>query len=456
MPKILTKKVSSPVSPWQVFQRLSQDSKTAFFLDSSAYLPPDQRYSFLGADPFLEISLSGGKVRLSGEETGVYPASDIFKILRKLFLKYKTSKNAALPFFSGGAVGYLNYEFLESLENIRLRKKPGVNIPVLYFAFYRDLIVYDYRAKRYILIASSKDHLNRLQGFVKPNPLPRTGGEREKFALKKFRPEMKRGEFCRMVERVKEYIRAGDIYQANLSQRFSFEFTGQPEHLYEKLRQINPSPFSSFLKTRDFTIVSSSPERLILKKGRRCETRPIAGTRPRRKGEEKKLSKELLANPKERAEHIMLVDLERNDLGRVCDYRSVKVDEFMKIEKYSHVIHIVSKITGKLSAGKDAFDLIKAVFPGGTITGCPKVRCMQIIDELEPVKRGIYTGSLGYLDFNGDMDLNIVIRTLILQKNKGYLQTGAGIVYDSDPELEYEETLHKGEALVEALVKASH
>jgi anthranilate/para-aminobenzoate synthase component I len=268
---------------------------------------------------------------------------------------------------------------------------------------------------------------------------------------------MTQARFKAMVEKAKEYIAAGDIYQANLSQRFSFGYEGSSLELYEKLRAINPSPFSCFLKTGSLEIVSSSPERLIRKKGRVCETRPIAGTCPAR-GPAKRLAewrRKLLQNEKEKAEHLMLVDLERNDLGRVCGYRSVKVGEFMTLERYSHVVHIVSKVMGDLKKGKDAFDVIRAMFPGGTITGCPKIRCMQIIDELEPVRRGIYTGSLGYIDFYGDMDLNIVIRTIVLRKGKGQLQVGAGIVYDSDPEKEYEETLHKAEALVKALREAS-
>lgn len=450
MPKILLKKISGNLSPWQVFQNLSARSNAAFFLDSAEYQPPDQRYSYLGADPFLELSLTSSGTELKGGINARYPSRDFFKVFRGLLKKYQTKTR--LPFFAGGAVGFFSYEFVESVERVKFRAKPGLRLPLAHFAFYRDLIVFDHRLQKYILAAGSKDGLKKLAGYL-TGPLEQN--KPGKFAIKNFRPQMTRKRFCRSVEKAKRYIQAGDIYQANLSQRFSFEFSGLPENLYENLRKINPSPFSSFLKIKDLCIVSSSPERLILKKGSFCETRPIAGTRPRKKGMEKKLAKELLANEKERAEHIMLVDLERNDLGRVCDYRSVKVEEFMKIERYSHVIHIVSKVTGRLSKGKDRFDLIRAMFPGGTITGCPKVRCMEIIDELEPVRRGIYTGSLGYLDFNGDMDLNIVIRTLVLQRNKGYLQTGAGIVFDSDPAREYEETLHKGEAMAEALARAA-
>ncbi|MBI2167281.1 MAG: anthranilate synthase component I family protein [Candidatus Omnitrophica bacterium] len=260
-----------------------------------------------------------------------------------------------------------------------------------------------------------------------------------------------------MVHRAKDYIRAGDIYQANLSQRFPFSFQGSPLRLYGALRRTNPSPFCSVLKMGDQFIASSSPELLVAKKGRQLVTRPIAGTRPsgRTGSETRRLTRELLRNEKERAEHLMLVDLERNDLGRVSEWRSVRVKDFMRVEKYARVQHLVSEITGCLRPDRDAFDVIRAMFPGGTITGCPKLRSMEIIDELEPVRRGVYTGSLGYIGFDGDLELNIVIRTLVLKGTQGTLQVGAGIVADSDPGREYEETLAKGEALCEALIEAS-
>lgn len=340
-------------------------------------------------------------------------------------------------------MGFLGYETAPLFDRVTFRRKPDLGIPQAYFGFFKDVIVYDHAAKKYyassISVAGNKPETSEI------------------FSFKNFRPEISKNSFQSMVKKAKRYIEAGDIYQANLSQRFSFDFEGSPLRLYDALRKINPSPFASFLNLGDLKIISSSPERLVSKKGSRCEARPIAGTRarPQNAAQARKMEKELRANAKERAEHIMLVDLERNDLGRVCDFKSVRVEELMKVEKYSHVMHLVSKITGKMQKGKDSLDLVRAVFPGGTITGCPKIRCMEIIDELEPVKRGLYTGSIGYFGFDGDMDLNIVIRTLILQKNKGYLQVGAGIVYDSDPVREYEETIHKGEALAQALVQAS-
>ena len=266
--------------------------------------------------------------------------------------------------------------------------------------------------------------------------------------------EMKKRDYIDIVKKAKDYIAAGDIFQANLSQRVSALINAtKPLHLYKRLRNINPSPFACFLDFGEYQIVSSSPERLVRVKDGIVETRPIAGTRPRGKNrkEDEAMRSDLLLNEKERAEHIMLIDLERNDLGRVSEYRSVKADELMITEDYSHVIHIVSNITGRLAVGKDSLNAIEAVFPGGTITGVPKVRCMEIIDELEPVRRGPYTGSIGYIGFSGNMDLNIIIRSFVIKDAIAYVQAGAGIVADSDPEREYYETLKKAEALIRTL-----
>jgi len=273
-----------------------------------------------------------------------------------------------------------------------------------------------------------------------------------------FSSEQTKESYLDRVRRAQAYIAAGDIYQANLSHRFTANlpraYGAGPsrlryeEALYRQLRSINPSPYSGLLRFEGCSLISSSPERLIRLRGRHAETRPIAGTRPRGSDadDDQRLVGELLASSKERAEHVMLVDLERNDLGRVCEFGSVRVDEFMAIEQYSHVSHIVSNVCGLLNTKATPFDLIRATFPGGTVTGVPKIRCMEIIEELEPVRRGPYTGSFGYIGWNGDLDLNIVIRTLVLSESKAYLQVGAGIVADSDPVREYEETLHKAQA----------
>ncbi len=477
----------SSKTPWEVFQAVHAHSHSCFFLDSDGYHPPDQVYSYIGTDPSLEIRLDEKGLHLKGEANGKYSAGKLFPVLKKLLKREKGSDPVNPPFFTGGFVGYFGYEAADLCDKIKFRKKPGPGSPRICLGLYRDVIVYDHQKRIYYLVVNARgtgngpkthssqragdrgrphsfsgkkikslDEEREIQKLRKYFERPSVKAKKH-FKLKKFAAEMTKGRFQGMVKKAKAYIAAGDIYQANLSQRFSFGYEGSSLELYGKLRAINPSPFACFLKAGDLEVVSSSPERLIQKKGRLCETRPIAGTCPARgsSGQLSEWRERLLQNEKEKAEHLMLVDLERNDLGRVCDYRSVKVEELMTIEKYSHVAHIVSRITGRLQKNKDAFDVIRAMFPGGTITGCPKIRCMQIIDELEPVRRGIYTGSLGYIDLRGDMDLNIVIRTILLKKGRGHLQVGAGIVHDSDPEKEYEETLHKAEALTQSLAAAS-
>ena len=449
----------SSKTPWEVFQAVHTNSGACFFLDSPRYAPPDQVYSYIGMDPALEIRLDDKSLHIEGEVSGQYPAGELFPVLKEILKKHRARGRSPFPFFTGGFVGYFGYETADLCDKIKFRAKPGPGVPRAYWSLFRDVVVYDHQKRIYHIVshaaqsAKRKAQREKLKSFFEKPPAKSI----KHFKLKRFTAEMTKARFKSMVEKAKEYIAAGDIYQANLSQRFSFGYQGSPLELYGRLRAINPSPFSCFLKAGDLEIVSASPERLIRKKGRVCETRPIAGTCPAGGSVERftEWRKKLLHNEKEKAEHLMLVDLERNDLGRVCDYRSVKVREFMTLEKYSHVVHIVSRITGQLQKGKDAWDVIQAVFPGGTITGCPKIRCMEIIDELEPVRRGVYTGSLGYIDLHGDMDLNIVIRTILLKNGKGHLQVGAGIVHDSDPEKEYEETVHKAKALTQALVEAS-
>jgi len=275
-----------------------------------------------------------------------------------------------------------------------------------------------------------------------------------------FTPDQEGSAYMDRVRRCQEYIGAGDIYQANLSHRFTVQSSALTGHdafqaellAYDRVRTTNPSPFSGLLRFDHIRFISSSPERLIRLNGRQADTRPIAGTRPRGRtpADDRRLAEELRANEKERAEHVMLVDLERNDLGRVCDFGTVRVEEFMALEQYSHVNHLVSHVTGRLREDANGFDLLKAVFPGGTITGVPKIRCMEVIEELEPVRRGPYTGSMGYISWSGDLDFNILIRTLVVRNGAGYLQVGAGIVADSDPAREYEETLYKAQSFFSA------
>lgn len=381
------------------------------------------------------------------------------------------------PPFQGGAIGCFSYDLVRMFERLPSFARDDVQFPDLYFLFVEIFVAVDHQTNLvWLVFAPSPERLaseswdslihegqTRLSDlnakvmgadFVRrkmPAGVSGLGIEREQTA----------SEYMHRVQECQRYIAAGDIYQANLSHRFRVEglpqcFSGQGEAgavLYRQLRKINPSPHSAFLVLENDVIVCNSPERLVRLSGLHADMRPIAGTRPRGMNprEDRRLAEELLSSPKERAEHLMLVDLARNDLGRVCEYGSVRVNEFMTVERYSHVMHGVSHISGRLRGTCDGFDLIRAAFPGGTITGVPKIHCMELIERLEPVRRGMYTGSIGFIGWNGTMDLNIVIRTLLLTATQGYLQVGAGIVADSDPLREYEETLHKAEAFFQVL-----
>jgi para-aminobenzoate synthetase component I len=385
-----------------------------------------------------------------------------------------------LPPFFGGAVGCFSYDFVRRLEALPAIAPADLAIPHLQFALYDLICAVDHGANRLQIVFCPsmerflgeereklyREGLDRLAEWeARLNVAPPVQDRLTSEPLS-FRPEQTREAYVDRVRRAQAYIAAGDIYQANLSQRFVADIPEDcrsgssrlryEQALYRQLRSVNPAPYSGLLRFDDCSLISSSPERLIRLKGRRADTRPIAGTRPRGSDadDDRRLIGELLASPKERAEHVMLVDLERNDLGRVCEYGTVRVDEFMAVEQYSHVSHIVSNVCGILRTDVTPFDLIKATFPGGTVTGVPKIRCMEIIEELEPVRRGPYTGSFGYIGWNGNLDLNIVIRTLVLTASQTYLQVGAGIVADSDPANEYEETLHKAQAFFSSFKQA--
>ncbi len=448
------------------------------------------RYSFIAVEPYLIFTSRGETVELALPATpaGKYGRRASMKRkpllkLRELLNNYRTERIAGLPPFTGGAVGYFSYDFVHQFENIPRHAADDLDIPEAYFVFVDMVVAFDHILNKAWIIVNPGAREQEL-GFRRPETgqwarlydeaasrMTATGRMLDSSAarpdtadtieIKTHRegspsalvPNMTREVFESMVVRCKEYIAAGDIYQANLSQRFSVKVgNADTLRLYKILRTINPSPFAAYLDFGDLQLVSSSPERLIRLRDGIADTRPIAGTRRRGvdHAETREFSAELLTNEKERAEHIMLLDLERNDLGKVCTYGTVAVDELMVVEDYSHVIHIVSNVRGELTPGRDAFDLVRAVFPGGTITGVPKVRCMEIIDELEPVARGPYTGSIGYFSNTGDMDLNIIIRTFVITGGIVHAQVGAGIVADSDPAREYFETLEKAEALVKA------
>jgi para-aminobenzoate synthetase component I len=419
------------------------------FLESQNPNPRTGAYSILPlrAVESYRLDASGLVCRRDGREQQL--SGPPLTLLSEILNQRSITADALFP---GGFFGYFGYDLATWLEDLPTSARRDLPVPQLWLDWVDLTAVYDHAA-RTVTLASLRDadDLEALAGKLltaseqqQPNP---------DFTASVMTPDLEPARFQRMVERARDYIAAGDIYQANLSVRFSGSCSGSSAELYRRLRQINPSPFACYLKSPGMEIISASPERLVSLHCGRAETRPIAGTR-RRGGspnEDENLKQELLAHPKERAEHIMLLDLERNDLGKVCRAGTVTVDELMVLEQYSHVTHIVSNVSGELASGYSAIDLFAATFPGGTITGVPKKRCMEIIDELEPTGRGSYTGSAGYLSVTGHMDLNILIRTLQRFDDRLTFQVGAGIVADSIPQREWQECLNKGEALMKAL-----
>lgn len=461
-------------SPDDVYGRLM--AKNSFLLESIRGPAGISRYSFICIDPYLVFKAKDGLVEIECSGRKTISSRNPLNRLRELVSGYKQRNAEGLPPFQGGAAGMFCYDFVRYLEKLPCNAADDLAIPDAHFFMIDRLVAFDHIEKRCWIIVcpgvrktvlgyseiegAKTEYIGEAEDVVDEIHKRIIHGSPVVCKKKQSRQRIKvinetgKAMYMEMVRRAKEYIAAGDIFQANLSLRVSAE-TGErePWKIYRTLREINPSPFAAFMDFGDYQIVSSSPERLVRVNDRTVDTRPIAGTRPRgrNKREDKMLRRELLLNEKERAEHIMLIDLERNDLGRISDYGSVVVDELMVTEEYSHVMHIVSNVRGVLAEGKDCFSVVKAVFPGGTITGVPKVRCMEIIDEIEATRRGPYTGSLGYIGFNGNMDLNIIIRTFLLKEGRAYIQAGAGIVADSDAEREYYESMKKAEALIKTL-----
>jgi para-aminobenzoate synthetase component 1 len=461
--------------PYLVYESLA--SPNSFLLESMKGPMKIARHSFIGFDPYTIFKVKDGLVEIESSKEKVTVSGKPLYVLKELVTSYRQIPSEHLPPFQGGAVGVLSYDFVRYLEKLPNLVRDDLHLPDAHFLMIDKLVAFDHLDKKCWIIVCpgardrGKENLDWSEKYDEAEStikqMQRSVEQRAKSsetnsnvqALNitpkvEINYEMKKNEYMDIVKRAKEYIAAGDIFQANLSQRVSSHI-GKINRwsIYKALSSINPAPFAAFLDFGDYQVVSSSPERLLRVGGGIIETRPIAGTRPRGRDwkEDEFMRVELLLNEKERAEHIMLVDLERNDLGRVSNYGTVKVDELMITEDCSHVIHIVSNVRGRLASGRGCFDAIKGAFPGGTITGVPKIRCMEIIEELEPVKRGPYTGSIGYISFSGNMDLNIIIRTFVVKGEMAYVQVGAGIVADSDPEREYYETLKKAEALLKTL-----
>ncbi|MDO5576157.1 MAG: anthranilate synthase component I [Fibrobacter sp.] len=451
----------TPVSVWM---KLFGNEKYSFLLESVSGEETVSRYSFLGGSPYMTFVSNIHEWEINGiiKEKGV--GAPVEK-LRSLMASYKAARIPGLPRFTGGAVGYFSYDSIRLWENIPDNNPKDDSLNDIHFSFYKNLVAFDNREHRLMLISNIildkgdniekkwQDAVHEL-GKMQDKMAVRIGSSSISVKVKsETGSNFVRGDYEAAVEKCKEYIKAGDIFQVVLSQRFSIKVQSEPINLYRILRVINPSPYMYFLSLGNTSIIGASPEMLVRVENGVVETRPIAGTRKRGKSdsEDEKLIEELKADPKECAEHVMLVDLGRNDLGRVCDYGSVKVEKMMHAEKYSHVIHLVSNVVGKLDSQKDCFDALYSCFPAGTLSGAPKIRAMEIIDELEPVKRGLYGGALGYLDFNGNMDTCIVIRTIVYNNETAYIQAGAGIVADSVPANEYMETVQKATASFEAI-----
>lgn len=464
----LIEEIATLLSPPEAFE-LFYDEPHSFFLDSGMDPRRLGRYSFIGIDPFLVIRSRGNEVSLIWQDKQRVEQGNPFDVLAKLLETYSLdSFSAPIPFW-GGAVGYLSYDLCHFVERLPSTAIDDLELPESYFAFYDTILAFD-NLKGNAYIASTgfpelseghrlerararlkemKDRISSSPTSILKNTHCDIKGQNEAVLKSNFTPE----DYIKAVDRARKYIIAGDIFQVNLSQRFEAELTVPPYELYRRLRQVNPAPFASYLNFDGVTIVGASPERFLRVDNNRVETRPIKGTRPRGKDkvEDAMLAEELISSIKDRAENVMIVDLERNDLGRVCQYDTVKVTELAILETFPTVFHLTSTVVGKLRPDKNRIDLLKATFPGGSITGAPKVRAMEIIDELEPTRRSVYTGAIGYLSFGNNLDLNIVIRTFLVKEGKAYFQVGGGIVYDSNPEAEYKETLDKAKALIQAL-----
>lgn len=473
-PLILTRP-SPSASPFELYAKIASARYPSFLFESGNGQGAMGRYSYFAGDPYQTFHGKDDTFIHRSTQGHMESGSSPFQRLAHLVDKQRIVRPPDVPPFFGGAIGYLSYDLARQFERLPSLAFDDLASPDLEFAFFDLVAAIDHESNRLVLmfcpplerfLGEPREKLfregrDRLAEFeARLTRLDKVDAHWSHFGRLTFTPEQEQAVYSRNVSRCQEYIAAGDIYQANLSHRFNvtcstFSSLGDLHtdlSAYSRVRALNPSPFSGLLRFDTARLISSSPERLVRLEGRRADTRPIAGTRPRGRSasDDQRLIEELHTSEKERAEHIMLVDLERNDLGRVCRFGSVQVDELMTLEQYSHVNHLVSHVAGTLKDHATGFDLLKALFPGGTITGVPKIRCMEIIEELEPVRRGPYTGSMGYLSWSGDLDFNILIRTLVMKDDAGYLQVGAGIVADSDPTREYEETIHKAQAFFSA------
>jgi anthranilate synthase component 1 len=456
------------LSPDRAWLQLCAGREYSFLLESMEGQEKVARYSFLGWDPMVTFRSSRDRIEIRrGGKTSVC-RGDPIHALRGLLGEFRYPEDRGLPRFSGGAVGYFGYDTVRFFEKLPDENPDRLGLADACFMFPRKVLVFDHKKGLVTMIAhiiegsaaTKRDAEGEVEEVFEELSRPdafqdnAAAGRQEETRIES---NLAREQYENMVRRAKEYIRAGDIFQVVLSQRLSIDLRSDPFEIFRTLGKTNPSPYMYYLKFDGIRVIGSSPEALVRVTDGVVETRPLAGTRRRGETaeEDAALVHDLLNDEKERAEHIMLVDLGRNDLGRVCEYGSVRVTELLGVEKYSHVMHLVSNVVGKLRPDLDAFDVLAAAFPAGTVSGAPKVRAMEIIDELEPSRRGIYAGAVGYVDFRGNLDTCIAIRTIIVKDGKAYMQAGAGIVADSVPEREYRETMHKAQALVRAVRSAN-
>ncbi len=448
--KIFLKEIFTDLDAFDVYS-IFKEEKEVIFLDSGTECDNLSRYSFIGINPFTIIRGRHNKCEINGVEYDC----DVFDKLDEILNTYKTENTTEIPFI-GGCIGYFSYDMGLKLEDIELTSKEDLIIPHYYFIFYDNLIIFDKKLDRkYIsscgVLKSHEESVDTIERKIAHQGKVEYKDVKNSSAT--FRSNFTRPEYIKAVSKVRDYIRSGDIYIANMTQRFTAKTNRDTYDIYRDLRKINPAPFAALMRLNEFDIISSSPERFIKIVNNQVETRPIKGTRPRGKNDEEdiKFSNELLNSEKDKAELLMIVDLERNDLSKVCKPNSVKVTELFKLEEYSTVFHLVSTVIGELKDGTSAASCLKACFPGGSITGTPKIRAMEIIDELEGINRSIYTGCIGYFSFDGNADFNIVIRTIVKKNDTVYFGVGGGITWDSIEEDEYQETLDKAKALMRVI-----
>lgn len=437
------------LTPISVFQRLQ--GKKKFILESSSGHGEKGRYSFIGMNPYKEIIGDGQDVKIKTATEEVTIKDKPLEVVKA----HIPNISLDLPFpFYGGAVGYIGYDAIRQYEQIGERLDDEIGMPDIHLMFYRELVVFDHKKQEVTIVALDMDETGNLDKQISliEEMLNQPVEEKsEALTPLEFTAATDKETFMELVKKTKQHIIDGDIFQAVLSQRMQADFHVDPFSFYRKLRVSNPSPYMFFVDFEEAIVLGASPESLIKVSGDQVITNPIAGTRPRGKTpeEDEAYADDLLADEKEVAEHKMLVDLSRNDLGRVSEIGSISIDKFMLIERFQHVMHIVSEVSGTLAQGLSGLNALTSTLPAGTVSGAPKIRAMQLVNELEEKKRGVYSGSVGYINLNGDLDLALAIRTMVIKNKKAYVQAGAGIVYDSDPATEYEETMNKAKSLLE-------